>query len=153
MQTYRRVSRLPRTVHPQSHCNNRLNKYTWVFGNIKRTSMEKRPRWMESFKVNIDIFMSNPRGSVGKEIIDRGNRRQRVEFIDPTLLFACNFTRSRYAGDTSMLTGITWESTFATAFPCMAGGACPGLSRWGHLSLWVIGSDMASQQITKYNIR
>jgi hypothetical protein len=63
---------------------------------------------MESIKVNINIVMSNPPGSVRNGTIDRANRLQMVEIIDPKLLFACGFTPSRYANDASILTGIAW---------------------------------------------
>jgi hypothetical protein len=63
---------------------------------------------MENIKVNINIVMSNPPGSVRNGTIDCGNRWQRVEIIYPKLLFACGFTPSRYANDASMLTGIAW---------------------------------------------
>jgi hypothetical protein len=70
--------------------------------------MEKWPFWMERIKINIDIVMSNPPGSVGNGIINRGNRWQGAEIINAKLLFTCDFTPSRYTDDASMLTGITW---------------------------------------------
>jgi hypothetical protein len=63
---------------------------------------------MKSIKVNIDIFMSNPPGSVRNGIIDRGNRRQREEVIDRKPLFAYGFTPTRNTEDAAMLTGLAW---------------------------------------------
>jgi hypothetical protein len=110
--------------------------------------MEKWPHWMEDIKVNIDIVMSNPPGSVLNGTIIRGYRWQRVVIIYPNLLFACTFTSSRDTDEASTLTGIAWYYTFAANFPCMTSAACLELSRRRRVLLRVVSPDMASQKIT-----
>lgn len=96
--------------------------------------------------------MSNPPGSVRNGIINRGNRRHRAEIIDRKLLFAYGFIPTRHTKDAAMLTGIAWQYTFTTDFPCMTCSTCAKFSRRRQFSLRMVSPDMASQQVTDYSL-